>query len=360
LPVRNMMDLQKSDAHFQLPPGHHHLEVEFTALSFRAPENVLFCYKLEGFDVDWQWVRTQRSASYSRLPAGDYRFRVLACNGDGNWNETGAALAFTVTPFVWQTWWFRCAAIVVFTLAIAGIVRYASFRRLRRKLHVLEHQAALDKERTRIARDIHDDIGSRLTKIVMLSELTLQKPVTTDIATQRAEEVASAARQVMKSLDETVWAVNPRNDTVRELIDYLGQFAVEFLQMAGIRCRVELPDDCAERSAPAEMRHNLFLASKEALNNVARHSQSTEAWLRVTNTQEELAIVIEDNGQGFKDAPVSGEADGLQNMRHRLGEFAGEGRIESRPGADCRETVAHVLQTIRLAAHRRVLETLAV
>jgi signal transduction histidine kinase len=140
----------------------------------------------------------------------------------------------------------------------------------------------------------------------------------------------------MKSLDETVWAVNPRNDTVGDLIDYLGQFAVDFLQTAGIRCRVELPGECDGCHAPAEMRHNLFLASKEALNNVARHSQSTEAWLRVTNTPEELRIVIEDNGQGFDGAPVNGDADGLQNMRQRLAEIGGQCRIESRPGAGTR------------------------
>src|SRR6185369_15066520 len=109
-----------------------------------------------------------------RLPAGDYTFHVKACNGNGVWNERGAALAFTVAPFFWNTGWFHLAALVLFTSAVVAIVRYVSFRRLRLRLQTLEQQAALDKERTRIARDIHDDVGSRLSEITLLSELALQ------------------------------------------------------------------------------------------------------------------------------------------------------------------------------------------
>src|SRR6185369_16944996 len=118
-------------------------------------ENERLRYRLDGFDDDWIEVNGPRLASYPRLPAGAYRFRVIACNADGIWNEAGDSVALTVAPFPWQTWWFRVSAIIAFTMLIAVAVRYVSFRRLRRRMQVMKQQAALADERSRIARDLH-------------------------------------------------------------------------------------------------------------------------------------------------------------------------------------------------------------
>ncbi len=169
VPVQNMTDLQRPQAPLRLDPGHRRLQFEFTALTFEAAENVHFRYRLEGIDNGWIEAGTQRSASYSRLPAGNYRFRVTACNGDGIWNETGSTLAFTVAPFFWQTWWFRLSSLALFTAGAGGIGRYVSFRRLRLRLQESwNKKAALDKERAHIARDIHDDLGGSLTQTILL------------------------------------------------------------------------------------------------------------------------------------------------------------------------------------------------
>jgi ligand-binding sensor domain-containing protein/signal transduction histidine kinase len=342
VPVRGAIDLQDAHAELRLPPGHHRLEFQFTALSFREPENVNFRYRLEGFDDQWIWPGDERTANYSRLSAGHYRFHVAGCNGDGVWNETGISLPVVVLPFMWQTWWFRLGSALAFAVIVGAVVRYVSFRRLRARLQLAQRQAALDKERARIARDIHDDMGSRLTKIVLLSELTLQHPATPEQAGQRAQQVADAARQIMKSLDETVWAINPRNDTLRDLVDYISQFAVQFLQTARIRCRLELPPELPDRNVPADVRHNLFLASKEALTNVVRHARATDTCLRVANSADLLRVTIEDNGQGFDREPVNGDADGLRNMRQRMEEFGGRCEIESRAGAGTRVSFLYV------------------
>jgi signal transduction histidine kinase len=327
------MDLRASKAGLRLHPNHRKVDFEFTALSLTAPENVHFRYRLEGVDEDWIEADTQRRASYSRLAAGDYRFRVIACNNSGVWNDTGAAVSFAVMPFFWQTWWFRLSCLAAFTLSVALIVRYLSFRRLRLKLRMAEQQAAVEKERARIAKDIHDDLGGSLTQVTMLLELALRNQAVPDKAGGQVRQGLATARQMIKSLDETVWAVNPRNDTLPHLINYIGQFAVKFLHAANIRCRCDLPDHPSPRSVSAEVRHNLFLAVKEALTNVARHGHATETSLRITAGEDALEITIHDNGQGFAAAPENGDADGLRNMRQRMEGIGGRFQLHSAPGA---------------------------
>ncbi len=334
-PVR-VKDLRESKAAFRFPPDHRRLEFDFTALSFASSENVEFQYRLTGFDDRWADAGNQRSVSYSRLPAGNYRFCVRACNRDGAWNETGASLGFVVAPFLWQRWWFRLTTLAAFTSIVIAMARYHSFRRLRHRLEMVEQQAALDRERARIARDIHDDLGCRLTKIVLLTEIALRNSSKGSDPTERVRQISSTAREGMQSLDETVWAINPRNDTLADLIDYIGQFAVELLEAADIRCHLDLPDHPPTRSLSAEVRHNLFLAVKEALNNIVRHSHAREVRLRVTTNGNSLNISIEDDGRGFEQAPDNALADGLRNMRQRLQEVSGECRIESKPGSGTR------------------------
>jgi signal transduction histidine kinase/ligand-binding sensor domain-containing protein len=334
LPVFDALDLQ-NPRNLRLSPGHHRLEFNFTALSFSAPENVHFRYRLDGFDEQWLEAGTQRAATYSRLPAGEYRFLVTACNSDGVWSERNATLAFVVAPFFWQTWLFRIAALGL----VIGLVRYASFRRLRSRLERLEQQAALYKERARIAKDLHDDLGTRLTKIVLLTGIA-RREAASDIAEEHLDKISDMSRQVIKSLDETVWAVNPRNDTLPHLVSYIAQFAVEFLHTAEIRCAVNLPEHPPDRTVPATVRHNLFLAVKEALNNVVRHSNATEVRFGIVTTDESIEVTIDDNGRGFGDKPDNGEADGLRNMRQRMAEVEGRCEIETRPGAGTRISFA--------------------
>ena len=329
----NVMDLRLPNRLLIIPPAHHKLDIEFTALSFTAPENVRFEYRLEGIDEDWVDAGAQRKASYSRLPEGDYTFQVKACNNAGIWNETGASLALTVTPFLWQTWPFRLAAGTLFTMAIIGLVRYGFLRHLRHQLRVLEQQAALHKERARIAKDIHDDLGANLTQIALLGELAQQDSTTPEKAAERTNRISTTARQAIRSLDEIVWAVNPRNDTLAHLIDYSGQFALDYLRLAGIRCRLDFPEQAPPRELSTDVRHNLFLAIKEALNNIVKHAQATEVWVRVQPESARLNISIEDNGRGFNGVRDDAMADGLRNMKQRMSDLGGQCFIESRIGA---------------------------
>lgn len=319
-------------ASLTIPPNHHQLDVKFTALSFVVPENVRFRYRLEGWDNDWVETKA-RFADYSRLPAGNYTFHVIACNNAGVWNEKGARLKFVVRPFPWQTWWFRAGVLIVFSLGLISLVRYISFRRLHLKLARLEKEAVVQKERARIAKDIHDDLGASLTQISLVGKLAQQDLASPEKARGHIEQISFIARQGIKSVDEIVWAANPRNDTLPHLLNYSGQFAVDFLRAADIRCRVDFPDSLPARQLAADVRHSLFLVVKEALNNAVKHSGATEIWLKAELMGNTLCLSVEDDGHGFNQMPDDAfGGDGLRNMRQRLSEIGGKCVVESNPG----------------------------
>jgi signal transduction histidine kinase/ligand-binding sensor domain-containing protein len=344
--TRGVANLRTLHAPLQLPPGHRRLELEFTALNFTAPENIRFRYRLEGFDGDW--VHSEgRSATYSRLAAADYRFRVQASVGDGPWNEAATPLGIVVAPFFWQTWWFRLAVLAIFTCAIIATVRYVSFRRLRQKLRQLEHQTALEKERTRIARDLHDDLGGSLTQVALLLDMTHREAtLSPGKVNGKVQQCSSMVRQVAKSVDEIIWAINPRNDTLRYVIDYISQFVVEYLHAAGIRARVDLPDRLPDRIVSPEARHELFLGVKEALSNVARHAQASEVRFQVTVTDREIGITLTDNGRGFTAPPDNASADGVRNMSQRMQEIGGAFELRSAPGDGTRVSFCYPLPSV--------------
>jgi len=325
---------------FRLEPDYHHLEFDFTALTFNSPESTRFRYKLDGFDEDWNEASSPRKAIYPRLPAGNYHFQVMACNADGIWNPQGAQIALIVPPFIWQTWWFQALALLMFAAILLLLVRYLSFRRLRRRLQLAEQRHALDRERARIARDIHDDLGHDLTQIVLLSEMTMQDNGADPELNDQLHRICSTAQQGIRSLDETVWAINSRNDTLADLIDYIVCFAVESLQTADIKCDLDLPAHPPELVVPSEMRHAVFLIVKEAINNILRHAQATMTRLRISIEDDAVAIMIADDGRGFsRDRREFGQ-DGLRNMEQRMIDIGGEFSLDSAPGKGTRILLA--------------------
>ncbi len=317
-------------------PEHRKIEVAFTAPSFIEPEKVRFRYQLEGWDEDWVEVDNERLATYSRLPAGDYCFRVFAGNSDGLWNAAGAEFRFEVAPFFWNSWWFRAGITAVLVGIIFAAVRFVAVRRLRVKVARLEKENAVQKERARIARDIHDDLGARLTQISLLTEITQQAIAEPAVTGNHINQIAGLSRQGIKSLDEIVWAVNPRNDTLADLLDYAGQYALDFLRAAGVRCRIDFPAAPPVRELSGEVRHGLFLAVKEALNNIVKHAHATEVSLQAAVDEKGLRWEISDNGRGFEMSPDNALADGLRNIQKRLAEMGGRCEIISRVGGGTR------------------------
>ncbi|HSU55448.1 MAG TPA: two-component regulator propeller domain-containing protein [Candidatus Dormibacteraeota bacterium] len=329
------------DAGVRIAPGRHRFEFQFTGLSFVAPEKVRFKRRLQNLEKDWIEIGTKRSANYSFLPPGDYAFQVAACNNDGVWNEAGAEMAFTVLPFFWQTLWFRLFAAGAGVGASGGIMWFETRRRMRRKLEISERQRAIEHERARIAHDIHDDLGAHLTSITMLSESAREEMQDRPQAEADLDLVCQTARALTRSLDEIVWAVNPRHDTLDGLVSYLEKFAQDFLGTANIRCRLELPSAFPDWNLTTELRHNLFLAFKEALNNTVKHAKATEVRITLTEAADHFELVVTDNGGGFSSDEFTKKplrtdrfatGDGLESMRLRLAEIGGNCEIRSSPG----------------------------
>ena len=315
---------------FEIPPGVQRLEFRFTALSLVAPERNRFKYRLDGLETDWVEGGTQRVAAYTHLPPARYTFRVVACNNDGVWNETGAFVPFSVQPHFWQTWWFRMLAGVGLLGGVGWVVRVASVRRLRRKLHRLEEQHAIEKERTRISQDIHDELGANLTRIALLSELGQKHRDNPDEVAADLGKISATARDAARAMDAIVWAVNPRNDSLDHFANYVSQFAEEFFRPTSIRCRLDIPADLPEQPISTEARHHLFLAVKEALNNVVRHSGASEVWLRLSMDNGELKITVADNGHGIAASASKGQGhDGLGNIRQRIEDLGGRFELAS-------------------------------
>jgi signal transduction histidine kinase/streptogramin lyase len=317
----------------RLPPGLQQVQFEFTALSFVAPESVQFRYQLEGLDENWVDAGTRRVASYTHPPPGHYRFKVIACNNDGVWNRIGKTLAVSFEPYFWETIWFKLTVTFVSFGALCGIVIVVLRRRHRLEVERLEHQRALELERTRIARDLHDDLGVGLTEIGLLGDLAGASSELPANSRERLQEITGRARTLAASLDEIVWAINPANDTSQSLVDYFFPYAQKLLGSAGIRCRLEVIEPLPVGNLNAEDRHEFFHAYKEALNNVLRHSGATQVQISLSAEQGNLRIRVSDNGRGLEESSDKGAHHGLSGMRERLLRLGGRCEISSSTGS---------------------------
>jgi signal transduction histidine kinase len=320
----------------EIGPGVRSLEFAFAAPSFTAPDKVRVRYRIEGLDAEWREAHDSRTASYLHLAPGDYRFRVIASDADGAWNGAGAALPFRVRAYFWQERWFIVVAVLFFAAATAGLARWWSLLRVRRQVRQMAQRHAVEQERTRIAKDLHDELGASLTHVTLLSELAHQELGDPGKARARVEAIRTASSGMARALDEIVWSVSPRNDDLEHLVGYVSQFSNEYLKPAGILCRQEVPVVTPARPLPAEVRHHVFLAVKETLHNIVQHARATEVRLTIRIEQHALEIVIEDNGCGFApgDERATRRADrghGLLNLHERLRTVSGSCVIHSEP-----------------------------
>ena len=206
-------------------------------------------------------------------------------------------------------------------------------QRLRQRMERLERERQIEHERARIARDIHDDLGARLTRMTVLSELVKADKSLPDSVEAHADKIAAASNEAVMGLDAIVWAVNPSNDTLDSLVQYLSHYAYDFFQKTAVACELIIPDDVPSVPLNAEIRHNLFLVAKEAMNNALKHASASQVTLRVNVRSSELEIQIADNGRGFDmAAEFASQRSGLRNMKQRLASIGGELHIESASG----------------------------
>jgi signal transduction histidine kinase/ligand-binding sensor domain-containing protein len=315
--------------HLDVPPNYNKLFITFSALQYSAPEKIRYRYRIDGIDSNWNELGLQKSVLLPQLGPGDYVVRISASNEIGVWNTTTASLQISVGRFFWQTLWFQAISVVLFTVIVIGIVRFVSFRRLKKELLLAEQKSALLGERARIARDIHDDVGGSLSQIKLISEIAQQYKSGSEYTDESLKQITTTATDMLKSLDEIVWAINPKNDNLPNLISYLGQYCVEKLRNGAIRCILNLPDHPSEIAFSSEVRHNLFLVVKEVITNILKHAAATAVKVAITTEDNTLLIRIEDNGRGFDLADKAASGDGITNMSQRMQVIGGQFFIES-------------------------------
>jgi signal transduction histidine kinase len=237
---------------------------------------------------------------------------------------------------------------VALLAAIAGFVYYFSTQKLQRQVALLRQQEALELERSRIARDLHDQLGANLTQVALLAEMAESDKNLPDEVEDHAKQITQTARETTKALDEIVWAVNPSNDTLEGLVNYSGKYAQEYFALAGLRYRVDIPSELPDVTLPPEVRHNVFLAFKESVNNVVKHAQATEVHIRLRLDPAHFALEIEDDGKGPAGAEQKTGRNGLRNMRKRMEDVGGSFTLGPAPD---KGTLVRLTAPIKNRAH---------
>lgn len=317
----------------RLTTGQRRIAFGLSSPNFAAPEKVRLRYRLAGFDPAWNETVAGQDATYAGLPAGRYVLEVAASDPTGNYHEgIGAGLPFVVVPLWWETWWARLLALAAFTAGIVWLARFTSHRLLRRHLARIEQEHALEQERARIARDLHDELGSSLTRIALRADRLKRRSEKSEFG-PGLSQLARQARRLTGELESIIWTVNPRNNSLDRFASFVRQFALRFFQETEIQCSVRGGAAIPAWTIAPEVQHHLLSATKEALTNVLKHSQAGAVTLELDCAGGRFTTRIRDNGIGFKvGAAEHSERNGLANIASRLREIGGA--LEIRSSAD--------------------------
>ncbi len=328
---QTLVDRDASDSNLVLPPrASLALTFKYGAITFAAPERIRYQHRLVGMTDEWTDVGDQSQAVFSRLSPGDYRFEVRAFNQNDAISPNVASLAFHLTPYLHQRWSFRAGVAVAFLLLILALhrARMRAFRRIEQ----LENQVAMDDERSRIARDVHDEIGSSLGQIRLLGELADKFERRHADSEGLAKQIANLAQASSQSLRQIIWSLNPKRSTHDDLMDYLPSVASEFFEGTEINVIVGEPKISGSVTLSPAFKRDLILMLRVIMNNVVQHSKATEFRLDLEVTGAALILIAADNGCGFDEGQVSNGSFGLQSLRERVENRGGTIQISAAAG----------------------------
>ncbi|MEO6166382.1 MAG: two-component regulator propeller domain-containing protein [Chitinophagales bacterium] len=297
------------------------ISFEMAALNFTNAGANQFSYRLENFDKDWIQSSYNNQVTYTNIPPGKYTLQVKASNNDGVWNEEGAALEISIDPPWWRMWWFYLLMVLAIVSALYGIYRYRVNQLLK-----LQHI------RNKIARDLHDDIGSTLGSISFFSEAAKQQLDNNNVsASQKViEKIGENSRNMIETMSDIVWSVNPENDSVEQLTARMQALASDVLSMQDIRLKFYADEKLKKIKLNMEQRKNVFMVFKEALYNIVKYAECTQVEISIRDTGKKILLEIADNGKGFEVKEVkSYNGNGLKNMRFRAKEIDAEISIDS-------------------------------
>ena len=323
----------------ELSASRNQIQIDFLGLGLGVGETLRYQFKLEGANQDWSAPADQRTVDYPNLPPGAYRFLVRAVSADGTLSESPATVSFKILPPIWQRWWFNLLALVLIATPIVIVARYRYQRmKAEREAEVAlrksreERLRELEQVRRRIATDLHDDIGSSLTQISIMSEVVRQRIDANDSQVSAPlSMIARSSRELVDSMSDIVWAINPQKDHLNDLTQRMRRFASDVLTARNIAFEFSEPAEEDDVQIGANIRREVFLIFKESVNNLVRHSACTEAEIDFRITGGTLKLEVRDNGKGL-DTSQDSEGHGLSSMRQRAEGIGGQLEIISGSG----------------------------
>ncbi|MEO8231143.1 MAG: two-component regulator propeller domain-containing protein, partial [Ignavibacteriota bacterium] len=295
------------------------ISFEFSSLDYSDPQDNQYSYILEGLQDEWQLTESSsRTATYTDLRPGTYIFKVRGSNSDGVWGDNYASIKIIILHPFWQTWWFITLAVIL----VAAFLYYLSTIRIKNLL-------AIEKLKSKLAADLHDNIGSGLTEISILSEVASRK---NNLGVNKSENellnISEISRKLVDSMSDIVWVVNPSRDSLHDLIIRLKDTYSELLSSLGISFKTKNLEKLEDVRLPMDVKQNLYLIFKEAINNSIKHSKCKHITLEANLRSDVLEISLADDGVGFDESFIS-KGNGLKNMINRADQIKGKIKIKS-------------------------------
>jgi two-component sensor histidine kinase len=313
--------LMSGDKPYALPYNRNYISFEYGVVRLKDSEGIDYQYKLDGIDKEWSEYSTRRYASYNSLPPGKYTFRVRAKTINNDESGAVTSYSFRINPPFYRTWWFFILLLAVFTSI--GYVIYNQ-----RIMQLIKIQ----KLRNKIASDLHDDVGSTLSSISIMSDLLQSQLDNSSRSEQMIRTIGANAHTMLDSMDDIIWSVNPANDKFQNLALRVREYAIPLFEMKNIRFSIDAPEEMNALQMPMDVRRNLYLIAKEAVNNLVKYSHASQADISFGYAYNALTMSVKDNGQGFDLENAKRNRNGLVNMRQRAEQIHGTLTINSEIG----------------------------
>lgn len=314
----------------ELPWDKNNLYFKFRGIDYHNVAGIKYMYRLKGWDKEWISSNSLNEVRYNNLPPGKYVFQVRARGQSGKWSQQPYEIIINILPPFWKTWWFYFISVILFVFIIVLITRFFAQQKLRTRVAELEKQKELNKERHRISRELHDDIGAGLTHITLMSESAKNR-----INLPELEDISGASRELVNNMSEIVWSLNPENKTLENLFSYMREQLSKQLEYTKIDFRIDFPETDENKELTSGQLRNLLLISKEIVNNAIKYSKSGNILIQAKCFESGVSFYIEDDGEGF-DTAQSYPGNGLKNIRARIKELGGRIDISAEPGQGSR------------------------
>lgn len=314
IPLDSLLSLKE----IQLKPEQNSFTIYFSSLSYAQQYNLIYYYKLDGVNNEWVMAERDLAAQYTTLPPGHYTFQVKCINLQGEESANITSLSLTILPHFYQTWWFSILVIIAI-----GLLTYYIYRQRIIKL------LAVERVRNKVARDLHDDVGSTLSTINILSSMAKTKLLTDPVkSSEYITKITDNSQQMMEAMDDIVWSIKPDNDSMLKILARMREYASGILEPKDVEIIFNIGEHIQELKLDMETRRDLFLIFKEAVNNAAKYSHCTKAEISLKLANQRLHLVVSDNGHGF-DVNSADGGNGLGNMQKRAELLKGTVEIKS-------------------------------